>query len=576
MLDTIYSVILIAAGLGVVSIFTSLISFRIGAPLLLVFLLLGLAAGEDGLLGIPFDNPQIAYFIGSVCLAVILFDSGFGTSVHSVRLAAWPAATLATVGTVATAIFTGLAAHFLFGFDWALSLLVGAVVSPTDAAAVFFLIRVGGITLRDRVRSTLEIESGSNDPVAIFLSITLVEYILAGGEVEAVGATVALAFMQEMGLGAAIGLPAGWAIGRILNRIQLEPGLFPLFSLCSALILFALVNLLHGSGFLAVYLAGLVIGNMRVVAAHTLSRFQNGMTWLAQIAMFLTLGLLATPSHFMAVLWPALALSAFLVLVARPLAVLPLLVPFRFPRAEALFVSWVGLRGAVSILLAILPMLAGLDQGGMIFNIAFVVVVSSLLVQGWTVRPLARWLGLIVPPRSGVVDRYELDLPGGGTHELLAYRVADSSRVARGDRIPRWAQPSLVVRGGKSLRYHLAGRLQVGDQVLIFVQPRHAELLDRLFAARVESDDSERIFFGDFTVAATTPLSDLAALYEAVVPPGTEATTAGDLMHALLGERLEVGDRVNLGPIDVIVRDVDERNRASVLGIAVEPQRAAG
>ncbi|MBJ3775992.1 potassium/proton antiporter [Acuticoccus sp. 2012] len=395
--------ILIGAGLIVVSALTSLLSQRIGAPLLLVFLFIGLLAGEDGVLGIEFDSGATAYFVGSLALAIILFDSGFATPLKSYRIASGPALTLATLGVILTTAVVGLAAHLLLGVDWIESMMLGAIVASTDAAAVFFLLRVGGIHLRDRVKATLEIESGANDPMAIFLTATLVELAVAtdGFDISATAASWAFLrdFTMRVGLGLALGLAGGFAIAWLLSRLRsMDAGLVPVVALMAALIVFSGTGLLGGSGFLAAYVAGLVAGNSGVRAAFRVRRFLVGMTWIAQIGMFLTLGLLATPSTFSEVVWPAVGLGAVLIFVARPLAVWICLIPFGFSWREVAFIGWVGLRGAVSILLAILPSLGGVTAGAPFFNIVFMMVLGSLLIQGWTIALAARWLKLLEPP----------------------------------------------------------------------------------------------------------------------------------------------------------------------------------
>jgi cell volume regulation protein A len=573
MLEAMNLAILIGAGLIAVSTFTSLVSFRIGAPLLLVFLAIGLAAGEDGG-GIRFNDAAAAYFIGALALAVILFDSGFNTQLRSVRTALGPALMLATIGVVLTAGLVGAAAHGLLHLPWLECFLLGAIVSSTDAAAVFFLLRVGGITIRDRVRSTLEVESGSNDPTAIFLTVSLVE-IIASGKTDAAIFDLLISFARQMGLGLLTGLAGGQLIILVVNRLKLEAGLYPIVVLSLALCLFSATGMIGGSGFLAVYIAGLMAGNSHLHALPLLRRFQDGMTWFSQITMFLTLGLLATPSQFFDVAVPALLLTLFLILVGRPLAVWLCLLPFGFSRNETTFVAWVGLRGAVSILLAILPMVANLPNGRLLFNLAFVVVMASLLVQGWTIRPLARWLGLIVPRRIGPVDRVELELPGRASHELIAYRIAPDSPVARGERIPRWARPSLIVRDGRSLRVHDAGRLRAGDYVYIFAPPKLVGLLDRLFARPADLDISDRDFFGDFAIDPDTQMSEIAKAYGFTLTADEAKLAAADFVHRRLQGAPEIGDRIALDPVELIVREFDDAGDIASLGLAVERSRAA-
>jgi potassium/hydrogen antiporter len=570
--QSIYLVTLVATALVLAAAFSSLIAFRFGAPLLLLFLGIGLVTGVDGL-GIQFDNVQLAYFVGALALAVILFDSGFGTPLNALRQAALPALSLATAGVVITTSIFGSAAFYLTSLTWLESFLLGAAVASTDAAAVFFLLRAGNLSLRDRVRSTLEIESGTNDPIAIFLTITLVEVIALGADPEAqvLLFDLIVGFVEHMGLGAIVGVLGGMAIVRLVDRLNLDPGLLPIFVLTLSLLVFAGAGAIGGSGFLAVYLAGLVAGNSQIRATNTLKRFQSGMSWLAQIIMFLVLGLFATPSQFPAILVPAVLLGLFLVFVARPVAVSLCLIPFRFARAETAFISWVGLRGAVSILLALTPLIGGLENGRLIFNIAFIVVLVSLVVQGWTIGPLARRLGLIVPARLGPLDKVELELPGSAHHELLAYTVVPGSPVARGQRIPRWARPSLVVREGRSMRFQDMGRLVAGDHVYIFVPDRYPRLLDRLFASRAEVHPEDEDFFGAFTVDPSHPASELEAAYGAELTEAEHKLTIGALVKERLGGHAEYADRVPLGLIELIVRDVDDKGRIVSIGLSIEP-----
>jgi cell volume regulation protein A len=573
MFEGLYLVTLAGTAMVLAAAFSSLIAFRFGAPLLLLFLGIGLAAGQDGL-GIPFDNAAAAYFVGSIALAIILFDSGFGTPLSSFRQASLPALSLATVGVILTAGLLGSFAFFLTNFDWLESLLLGSIVASTDAAAVFFLLRAGNLHIRERVRNTLEIESGSNDPIAIFLTLAFVQMISAGEALEAgeLVVQVALGFLREMGIGIVAGMAGGRLIVLLVDRLKLDPGLLPIFVITVALVLFGLTGTIHGSGFVAVYVAGLVAGNSGMRSTATLKRFQDGISWLAQIIMFLVLGLFATPSQFLTILPDALALSLLLIFVARPVAISICLLPFRFARSETAFISWVGLRGAVSILLAIVPLLGGLDNAIVFFNSAFIIVLVSLLLQGWTINPLAKRLGLVVPPRIGPVDKVELELPGTANHELLAYRVVPNSPVAKGERIPRWARPSLVVRDGQSMRFQYAGRLRANDYVYLFISPRYPRLLDRLFAspAPVAGDDAE--FFGAFAIDPSRPASELAAAYGPALRDGEEDMTIAQLMANRLGGRAEFADRVTFGPIELIVRDTDDDGAISSVGVSLEPE----
>jgi cell volume regulation protein A len=452
---------LIAAGLIMVAGFTTVLAYRFGAPLLLVFLGLGLLVGEDGL-GIQFDDASLAYLIGSLALAVILFDSGFRTRFASFRVAALPAVTLATVGVVLTAGLVGLAARFIFGLPWLESLLMGAIISSTDVAAVFFLLRVGGISIRERVRATLEIESGANDPMGIFLTVALVELILAD---QSPGlAEFLLVFVKQMGLGLTFGLLGGFLIVRMANSIDLEPGLYPIVVLAASLAVFGGTGAIGGSGFLAAYVAGLYAGNQQIAAKLTLLRFQDAFTWLAQIGMFLVLGLLAMPSQFPTLALQAFGIALFLIFVARPLAVWLCLLPFNYQPDETAFIAWVGIRGAVSIVLAISATGRGHSKGQLFFNAAFIMV------------SLAAFAGLDHPADSevapassstefGPVERVELDLPGTAHHGLSPMASLPTAPWLEGSGYHDGRAVS-VVRDGRSMRYQYVGRIQPGPGLL--------------------------------------------------------------------------------------------------------------
>src|SRR5690242_4681880 len=350
-IDLSNTALLLGAGLIVAGILSSLIATRFGAPILLMFLAVGMLAGEDGPGGISFSNYRLTYLIGSLALAVILFDGGLRTRFLHVRSAIGPATVLATVGVLITAGLTGA-----FG-AWALSLgpqqgfLIGAVVASTDAAAVFFLLRSGGLQLRSRVGALLELESSVNDPVAVFLTVAAVGVISAGGAGESI-LHVITDLGREAILGTLIGLGGGFGIVLLLNRVNLPSGLPPLLAVSGGVFVFGLAATAGGSGFLAAYIAGLVLGNRPVRAFAGILSLHDAVTWLAQIVMFLALGLLVSPHQMLGVALPGLVIALFLIFIARPIAVWLCLWPFGFNQRERLFVSWVGLRGAVSIFLA--------------------------------------------------------------------------------------------------------------------------------------------------------------------------------------------------------------------------------
>ncbi|EJZ18407.1 potassium/proton antiporter, partial [Rhizobium sp. Pop5] len=368
-----------------------------------------------------------------------------------------------------------------------------------------------------------------------------------------------------------LGLLGGMMIVLIVSRLDTDRGLTPIFVLALALLVFSFTGAVGGSGFLAVYVAGIYAGNRKMQAIGTIKRFQDGMTWLAQIIMFLVLGLLATPSQFPVIIVPAILLALFLIFVARPLAVWLSLLPFDYTQQEIGFVAWVGLRGAVSILLAIMPILGKLENGQIYFNTAFIIVLVSLLVQGWTIKPVAKKLGLIIPPRIGAVDKVEVDLPGAANHELLSYRVIKDSPVLRGERIPRWATPSLVIRDGKSMRYQYAGRLRENDLVYLFIVPSYSRLLDRLFASRAPVDEDDAEFFGAFALSPARPAADLDAAYgPGLLNESEKGLTIAELMRQRLGGKADYADRVRLGSIILIVRDLDEHDHVTSVGMSLE------
>ncbi|WP_283196267.1 potassium/proton antiporter [Rhizobium sp. AN80A] len=569
-MEAFYIVVLVSTALVLLAAFSSLLAFRFGAPLLLLFLGIGLLAGSDGL-GIEFTNNYLAYILGSIALAIILFDSGFGTPVQAFKLAAVPSITLASVGVLMTAALFAVAAMWLLNFTWLEGMLLGSIVASTDAAAVFFLLRIGGINIRDKVRSTLEVESGTNDPMAIFLTIALVEVLASGERYSGINIGMLAMFVQQMGLGVILGLLGGMMIVLIVGRLETDRGLTPIFVLALALLVFSFTGAVGGSGFLAVYVAGIYAGNRKLPGYASIKRFQDGMTWLAQIIMFLVLGLLATPSQFGTIAIPAVLLALFLIFIARPLAIWLSLLPFDYTQQEIGFVAWVGLRGAVSILLAIMPILGGLENGQVYFNTAFIIVLVSLLVQGWTIKPVAKKLGLIIPPRIGAVDKVEVDLPGAANHELLSYRVVKDSPVLRGERIPRWATPSLVIRDGKSMRYQYAGRLRENDLVYLFIVPSYSRLLDKLFASRVPVEEDDTDFFGAFALSPSRPATDLDAAYgPGLLNENEKGLTIAELMKQRLGGKAEYADRVRLGSIILIVRDLDDHDHISAIGMSLE------
>ena len=406
-LDFLALPLLVAAALVFISVLAGVVSARAGFSFLLVFLLAGILAGEDGPGGLVFNDIRLSFWVGNVALAVILLDGGLRTEFDTFRTGLKPSLLLATLGVVVSAGITGAAARWLLDLSWPLALLVGAIVGSTDAAAVFSLLKSSGVRLNERVAATLEIESGMNDPMAVYLTLAFIGVALAatgGGGVAGHGLDwlgVLRTLALQFGWGAALGLAAGLAMAELLKRLGRGEdgggGIRALLLVSGGLSVFAATTWLGGSGFLAVYAMGLIAGNRARRQVRSTLSAMDGYAWLSQAGMFLLLGLLVTPSQLLPTLGPALGVSLVLMFVARPLAVALCLAPLRFPPREIAFVSWVGLRGAVPIVLAMFPLMSGLPGAQAFFNVAFVVVLTSLLLQGSTIAWSARRLGLALP-----------------------------------------------------------------------------------------------------------------------------------------------------------------------------------
>jgi potassium/hydrogen antiporter len=561
--------IFIAALLLVISIVASDISARLGAPLLLVFILLGMLAGEDGPGGIRFDDFELAYVIGTLALAVIIFDGGMRSQRDTFRVALRPALSLATVGVVVTAALVGIFAGWALGLHWLQGMLLGAIIGSTDAAAVFALLRNADTTLKERVASTLEIESASNDPMAIFLTVAVLELLAAGKT--GLEASILLAFVKQFGIATVLGLIGGRMLVWLINRLQLHTGLYPLLAAAGGLLVFAVTQQAGGSGFLAIFLAGVVLGNSQLQSAQNILRVHDGLAWLSQIVMFIILGLLVTPSELVKIALPALGIAAFLMLVARPIAVAASLLPFLFPWREQVFIGWVGLRGAVPVVLALFPVMYGVEDARFYFNVAFFVVLVSLLLQGWTIAPAARLLALEVPPSTEPAQRVTLDMPGHFEHEILSYQVQPDSLVAAHDlgtlELPDGSQVMAVLRDGAPQPLRRELQFQRLDYVYLLAQPKSVPALNRLFDPHRAPDRlEEHRYFGDFVLNGDALLDDLGALYGVEVPPRDAGKTLAQYLNERSHGRVVVGDRAPLGRAELVVREL-QGGRVSRVGL---------
>jgi potassium/hydrogen antiporter len=562
-LDSFSIAILLGAALVMAGILSSLIALRFGAPLLLVFLLLGMFAGEAGPGGLAFNDVGTTYLVGSVALALILFDGGLKTKFQNIRTVLAPSMLLATVGVLLTALITAPVAHYALDMSWTEALLVGAVVASTDAAAVFLLIHAQGLRLRPRVGATLEAESGTNDPFAVFLTLMLVEILSVG---HSSASHVGLEFAKEAILGTAVGFAGGRLVVLALNRVALPQGLHAPFVTTAALVIFGLAQILHASGFLAVYLAGIVIGNRPTRAHNSVVVFLDAATWLAQIVMFVLLGLLASPQRLVSSITPAIAVAAVLMLVARPVAVFICLAPFPFNWREKVFMSWVGLRGAVAIFLASIPLLVGMPKAYLYFDVAFVIVVISLLLQGWTLGPAARRLHVALPRADRAPRRVELDLPGQLEQQLVGYAVRPNSLFLKRRIIPSWSKPTLVIRKEKILSPLEAEPVLAGDYIYLLAPPEKAESLDRFFVDMTPVAAPDPHLLGDFVVSGEITLGALSEIYGVKITPDESELTLADYFDIHLDHAPRAGATLPLDTIVLVARSIGG-HRVNVVGL---------
>lgn len=466
---TIENILLIGSLLLFISIVVGKSSYKFGVPALLLFLLVGMLAGSEGIGNIYFDDPGIAQFIGIVSLNFILFSGGLDTSWKSVKPVLWQGVSLSTLGVLITAISLGIFVWQLTDFTLYEGLLLGAIVSSTDAAAVFSILRGKSIALRSKLRPTLELESGSNDPMAYVLTIAFLGLVM---NPEKSLLSVIPLLLQQMIVGAVFGFLMGKISKLVINKINLDfEGLYPVLAIAMMFTTFSLTDFLGGNGFLAVYLAAVYLGNHEFIHKKTILKIFDGLAWLMQITLFLTLGLLVFPSNIIPVMGIGLLISLFLIFIARPLGVFISLLFFKMRMRRRFFISWVGLRGAVPIVFATYPLLAGIDKAGMIFNIVFFISVTSVLIQGTTISKFAKWMNVSLPEKLKRKTPLDIFL-SDKEKSVKAEVVIPQNSTAVGKQIvdidfPKSALIAMIIRDEKYITPNGSTRIEADDQLVI-------------------------------------------------------------------------------------------------------------
>ena len=587
-MDTLNILYLVGAVLIFASIMASTLSARLGVPLLLLFLIVGMLAGEQGILGIEFSQYGLANFVGQAALACILLDGGLRTSFKSFRVGLKPAITLATWGVLVTVLVLGVFVTWLLDVDWRFGLLMAAIVGSTDAAAVFSLLRNGGVKLNDRVQATLELESGANDPLAILLVTGLIALNVDPAGQTAFGFLVLL--FQQLSFGLGMGLLFGYLLSRLLPKIHLAEGMYAILILSAGLAVFAATNLIGGSGFLAVYLTGVLIGNHKVRSTEHVMRVMDSFAWLSQAVLFVVLGLLVTPSNVLNVWHYSVAIAAFMIFVARPIAVYTSVKPFKFKDREIGFISWVGLRGAVPITLAILPVMAGIDNAFMLFDIAFGVVVLSLILQGTTIPTMANLFKVRIPTNKDPKEEHEVWVSDKASITLYEFE-AQSGAFAIGRHpmgISKGISPDEIsifalVRGQQIVVVDENTKIKFGDSVWYAMRGNHASKIAKIFNDTTLDRKAIDDFYGDWLLSPSVKLGDLPFFTEVMASETLVKTlkttdeahaqnmweqTVAEYVTSHLGTAPVSGDTVVVNDEwSLVIKEVGEKGKLRSIGL---------
>ena len=587
-MDTLNILYLVGAVLIFASIMASTLSARLGVPLLLLFLIVGMLAGEQGILGIEFSQYGLANFVGQAALACILLDGGLRTSFKSFRVGLKPAITLATWGVLVTVLVLGVFVTWLLDVDWRFGLLMAAIVGSTDAAAVFSLLRNGGVKLNDRVQATLELESGANDPLAILLVTGLIALNVDPAGQTAFGFLVLL--FQQLSFGLGMGLLFGYLLSRLLPKIHLAEGMYAILILSAGLAVFAATNLIGGSGFLAVYLTGVLIGNHKVRSTEHVMRVMDSFAWLSQAVLFVVLGLLVTPSNVLNVWHYSVAIAAFMIFIARPIAVYTSVKPFKFKDREIGFISWVGLRGAVPITLAILPVMAGIDNAFMLFDIAFGVVVLSLILQGTTIPTMANLFKVRIPTNKDPKEEHEVWVSDKASITLYEFE-AQSGAFAIGRHpmgISKGISPDEIsifalVRGQQIVVVDENTKIKFGDSVWYAMRGNHASKIAKIFNDTTLDRKAIDDFYGDWLLSPSVKLGDLPFFTEVMASETLVKTlkttdeahaknmweqTVAEYVTSHLGTAPVSGDTVVVNDEwSLVIKEVGEKGKLRSIGL---------
>ncbi|HHY84219.1 MAG TPA: potassium/proton antiporter [Verrucomicrobia bacterium] len=569
------ALILIAGVLLLLGIVSSKLSTRIGMPVLVLFLLVGILAGSEGIGGIEFEDYRLAHGIGTIALTIILFDGGLGTSMAAIQVSWKPSLLLATLGVFVTAAITGVAASWILPeLSLLEGLLLGSIVGSTDAAAVFAILRWGGVALPKRIAAVLEVESASNDPMAIFLTVGCIELLLRNVPL---GPGLLKLFAAQMVIGSIVGVAGGFAAVWVVNRLELgAAGMYPVLVSACALLIYGVAVQLGGSGFLAAYLAGVVIGNKRLAFQQGIRRFHDAMAWLAQIVMFVSLGLLCSPSRLLEISAKGVLVALVLILIARPVAVLLSALPFRFNWREFTFISWVGLKGAVPITLATFPLMSATQEHPMhaplIFDAVFFIVVVSAVVQGTSLAPMARWLGLETPREPEPPVSLEISSLRHVDGEVLDYAITEDSRAAgrqvRDLALPGGVVIALIARGDQVIPPQGFTRILAGDHVIVVLRPGTKPFVDQVFGR----NPPERTVVPaavEFPFRGTTTVGELEEFYSIAIDAHREWTLDRLIREKLESEPVQVDSVAQFGSLRFRVQRLSSDGKIELVAMSI-------